>query len=199
MKLPTKLFHYSKDKITNLKDDFDDDLKLNCPEEGSSKPIGLWVSVEENEDDINWFTWCVGEDFFIDNLKHKYSVILSKDCKILHLKTTDEIHEFSFEYSENSFINNKNPPYPHIFHINWSKVKEKYDGIIISPYQWDARLRSASSWYYGWDCSSGCIWNYKKINLKLNSIIDVEAIKPKAFPPEESSTDSLLASLVLSA
>ena len=32
-------------------------------------------------------------------------------------------------------------------------------GIIISPYQWDCRLALESGWYYGWDCSSGCIWD----------------------------------------
>jgi hypothetical protein len=45
------------------------------------------------------------------------------------------------------------------FEIEWRKVAERFDGIIIAPYIWQRRLDLESSWYYSWDCASGCIWN----------------------------------------
>ena len=47
--------------------------------------------------------------------------------------------------------------------IDWAEVASKYDGIIISPYQWSLRLDMEMMWYYGWDCASGCIWNISAI------------------------------------
>jgi|ERR1043166_6922972 hypothetical protein len=190
MTLPTKLFHYSEKEIFKLQDNFYEDLKIYWPEEASMKPCGFWISVEESEDDINWLEWCEKEDFFIDNLKYRYSVTISRNAKILHLKTSEEVEDLSSNYP-GEFMSSQT--------INWRKLKDQYDGIIISPYQWSARLSPKSNWYYPWDCSSGCIWNLQKIKIKLESIIDVEAIKRKASRQEEMTTDSLLANLVLSA
>jgi hypothetical protein len=70
----------------------------------------------------------------------------------LVLSTVYEILHFNEKYktlfSDNSFRN-----------IDWKKVKKHYKGIIISPYQWKLRLDTRVFWYYGWDCSSGCIWD----------------------------------------
>lgn len=41
----------------------------------------------------------------------------------------------------------------------WEEISSQCDGIMIAPYQWDMRLHTLFFWYYGWDCSSGCIWN----------------------------------------
>ncbi len=45
------------------------------------------------------------------------------------------------------------------YQLEWDKVKDKYQGIIIAPYQWECRLALETCWYYGWDCASGCIWD----------------------------------------
>jgi len=44
-------------------------------------------------------------------------------------------------------------------YIDWGRVVQKYDGIIIAPYQWHLRLNDEIFWYYSWDCASGCVWN----------------------------------------
>ncbi len=171
MTLPTKLFHYSCEEITELSNK----SYLNDLEVKSSKPTGLWVSVEESDDDMSWFEWCKKEDFFLEFLTHRHKVKISEDAKILHLKSPEEILMFTNEYPENSPFIDLN--YMNILWINWGKVKQLYDGIIISPYQWECRLDSRCSWYYGWDCSSGCIWNIDKISIELDSITDMVDLK----------------------
>ena len=205
MKLPTKLFHYSGRELNELQHDFYDKFKEHWPEEGSMKPYGLWISVEESEDDYSWFDWCKGEQFRLEGLQYKYSVKLAKDIKILHLQTAQDIQNFSIQYAANdpfdfgrSSIFNRTTEY--VYSISWKRVKAEYDGIIISPYQWSCRLSSGTSWYYPWDCASGCIWNLDKVKLKFHSEIDIESIKHKEESEElvaaETQTDSLLASLV---
>lgn len=205
MNIPTKLFHYSRGELNTLRFDFYEKYKEHWPEEGSMKPCGLWISVEETEDDHSWFDWCKGEQFRLDALKHKYAITLAPEAKILHLKSVEEIIDFSLEYAANdpfdfarksSMLSRRE----YIYMISWSRVKAKYDGIIISPYQWGARMGSETAWYYPWDCASGCIWNLDKVSFKLHSLVDVESITDKEELEEkveaEIPTDSLLASLV---
>jgi hypothetical protein len=47
-------------------------------------------------------------------------------------------------------------------YIDWPRVAERFDGVIIAPYQWKHRLELM--WYYGWDCASGCIWNARAVS-----------------------------------
>jgi hypothetical protein len=44
-------------------------------------------------------------------------------------------------------------------------LTDKYDGIEINPYQFEARYQYL--WYYGWDIASGCVWNLNNVKLKL--------------------------------
>ncbi len=195
MTLPTQLFHYSYSEVGELVPDFYDKYKKYWQEEGSIKPLGLWVSVEETKEDYSWYDWCVDQQFRLENLRYKYKVKIYADANILYIKTPEELTEFTVLYAANDpYALENNPNSPYVYMIKWGLVKEKYDGIIISPYQWDCRLKSLTSWYYPWDCSCACIWNLYKCSLKLDSIIDVQAITVNQ--EEESETDSLLASLV---
>lgn len=201
MTLPKKLFHYSKEEIERININF-------CPnkswqEEASFKPNGFWFSVEEDPDDYSWFDWCKAENFRLKNLKYKHAVIISPEAKILHLNSVADIERFSHEYFANDPFESFRQSYfgrkeTYIYLINWKNVQKFYDGIIISPYQFSCRLHSSTTWYYPWDCSSGCVWNLDKISIKLNSIIDVGSILDRSedLIEEETSTDSLLASLV---
>lgn len=115
------------------------------------KPHGLWVS---DEDDFGWRAWCTGEQWGLKTLKHAYDITLKKDANILYLRTPEEIDAFTekWKYAMPGVgLDN--------FYINWPEVRKLYDGIIITPYQWSRRLDGNSSWYYSWDCASGCIWN----------------------------------------
>ena len=189
--LPNKLFHYSKEDINSL--NMDHYLKyINSPNI-EMKPKGIWVSVEQSEEDYSWFDWCVNAQFRLEYLRYKYFVRLSENINIIHLKTSQELESFSIEYKLNEFYGIENTS-TFVCLIDWAKLKEKYDGIIISPYQWKCRLSKITFWYYGWDCSSGCIWNIDKIKLEFYSLIDFESLKEREFQEEENEMDSQQAS-----
>jgi hypothetical protein len=143
-----KLIHYCN-KEFELKP-----LKYDqCAQLYFSKPTGLWISVEGDDD---WKEWCEAENFQIENLEVSYEVILKEDANILHLKTVEEIFEFSKRFPLRTRDWDRDYD---TYQLEWEKIAKKYQGIIIAPYQWKCRLALESSWYYGWDCASGCIWD----------------------------------------
>lgn len=146
------LSHYSPTIITSLN-------PVDFRHSSNGKPSGFWVSVDGEYD---WKWWCESEDFCLGNLTYRHEVILNDNHNILML---EDLHEFTDEYSylPDHF---KDSPIMRNSYIDWFSVSKKYDGIIIAPYRWNERL--TLSWYYGWDCASGCIWNIDSIKeIKL--------------------------------
>ena len=140
-----KLIHYTNEKFElEQRPYLVDEINIG-------KPNGLWISVEGEYD---WKSWCEEADFSTENLSVAYELTLKEDANILHLKTAEEVIEFGklYRFNESKIDDDK-----YIYHIKWTNVREKYQGIIISPYQWECRLGIITSWYYGWDCASGCI------------------------------------------
>lgn len=121
------------------------------------KPEGFWVSVEGKDD---WPSWCEGESFRIDELAHRAPVIIRPESNVLWLQP-GSINSFDREFRvewqwgpEKQWTDRA---------IDWRAVAGLYDGIVIAPYSWHHRL--ALSWYYTWDCASGCIWNLDAIEV----------------------------------
>ena len=107
-----------------------------------AKPNGLWVSVDGEDD---WASWCESEEYGIG--RNRFAVTLAAASDVLVLATPGEVIEFGREYQLDTY------------RLEWSRVAEKHAGIIIAPYQWSLRLSRETSWYYPWDCASGCIWD----------------------------------------
>jgi hypothetical protein len=149
-----KLIHYSPKKINELEPKEYDQSEIKF----QSKPNGLWFSVEGPDD---WKEWCSSEKFCLERLRFSYEITLKSNSKILHLKTPEEIFAFSKQYAYRSRprLSGYFNPEEDTHELNWVEIKKKYQGIIVSPYQWECRLDLSSSWYYGWDCASGCIWD----------------------------------------
>ena len=119
------------------------------------KPEGFWVSVENFEP--NWKTWCEAEQYDIGNLKVPYDVRLREDAEILWLRTAEDIDKFTADYDARKGASIR------ICNIDWKRLAENHRGIIIAPYQWSRRFSTKYSWYYAWDCASGCIWDARAI------------------------------------
>lgn len=115
-----KIYHYSRKPVDILVPEYYDKYKAHWPEEGAMKPCGLWVSVEDYEDDTTWYDWCVGEKFRIGALRHKYLVTINKSAKILHLETSEDIRKFGMTYHANDpsdfgrYIQRKESPPIHL-------------------------------------------------------------------------------------
>ena len=123
----------------------------------SDKPCGLWVSVEDAN--LSWREWCEAESFGCG--KYPFRIHLRDDANILVLDTDDKILEFGEQYHK--------PPDGIValkgvtWWLDWMAIVSKFQGIIISPYSWALRLDHRCSWYYGWDCASGVIWDKRAI------------------------------------
>jgi hypothetical protein len=142
-----RLVHFSAEPLGEI---------VSIPQElrgkGMFKPIGLWVSVEGIGD--GWREWCEAEHFALDRLTVETEIILAPKARILRLSSPDDIDAFSEEW--------RGPPRPYLdgsMLIDWPRLAENYQGIIIAPYIWERRLSDDCRWYYAWDCASGCIWD----------------------------------------
>lgn len=115
------------------------------------KPKGLWVSAGDGED--GWRAWCEAEEFHLERLRYKTRIRLTETAKIIRLEDTSDIDQFTLRYrwEQGDIIGNNV--------INWGRVSDDYDGIIIAPYCWPRRLHRGTEWYYTWDCASGCLWD----------------------------------------
>ncbi len=185
--LPKELFHYSERPIeklirSNVYLDSDIFMESNDLKEKirvASKPYGFWISIEDYEDDQTWDSWCRDQKFCLYRLICKHKIKLNESANILWINNKEDLINFSLKYDGNDkiipgeqikkYIKN----YIHeklIIFIDWKETIQNYDGIFIAPYQRSHRLPTSTSWYSGWDCSSGCIWN-------TNSIESIEVIE----------------------
>lgn len=135
---------------------------------GLGKPNGLWVSVLGEDD---WKQWCIAEGFCLESLQYIHKVALTDQAHIAYISTPEQLDTFHEKYCAPSDFDLKyeyGEDRSAYWGIDWGRVAADYDGIIIAPYLWQRRLMGPS-WYYGWDCASGCIWN-------LDAIADVSLL-----------------------
>jgi hypothetical protein len=122
------------------------------------KPNGFWISVKGEDD---WPSWATAEHYALDRLKFVSEVKLADNANVLFLETVPAIREFHNKYQlkqESLYGRSYASEY-----IDWNRVADDFDGIVIAPYQWSIRLDDVMSWYYTWDVASGCIWNLSAI------------------------------------
>jgi len=124
----------------------------SAEQQAGFKPIGLWYGIGNS-----WHEWCRSE--MPDWIKPYNHQIYVKEEALLILKSVKEIKEFTIEYGIPQKFQGMN-----LFQsIDWKKVAAKHCGIEINPFQHSIHLDMSLSWYYGWDCSSGCIWHHNAI------------------------------------
>ncbi len=129
---------------------YDQDSKMG----GYGKPRGFWLSVDGEYD---WKEWCQDNDWNTEGLAVRTQFIVSTDADVLVITSVEELLAFDADYGVPA-------TYSALAHnIDWAKVAERYDGIIITPYISTYRLDLDMLWYYGWDCASGCFWNLAMI------------------------------------
>jgi len=120
------------------------------------KPRGFWWEV-----DGDWRRWCADENYGRDK-GHLFEVDLGRS-RILRITTVTQLDAFHVKWSQNLVHGHLH----HLDFIRWDWVAEEWDGIEIAPYLWERRLHGpAHSWYYGFDCASGCVWNPVGVRVK---------------------------------
>jgi hypothetical protein len=120
-KYTNKLIHISKNGELNFNDIFNNELKKE-----DNNPDGLWLSCGSN-----WIKWCmIKSDNYVYNeefltSEYIYEIEIN-DKNILYINNVIDLVTFHMEFS----VQIKDIGYD----INWDKVKEKYDGVIICPH-----------------------------------------------------------------
>lgn len=175
LKMPSKLFHYSRRHIKKLQPR----PYLYHPSL-LDKPKGLWFSVEDFSNDTNWFDFWSDMHGAENRLRYKHQITLHPNSPILYISNAMEFDIFEERFMLPNFdiyaTLNQDGTKKFSLHektfqqyeIDWCKVSRNFAGIIIAPYLWERRMNDNRSnwhtnWYYGWNCASGCIWNLRCI------------------------------------
>jgi hypothetical protein len=106
--------------------------------------------------EYGWPEWCKEAEFRNVCDQYKYEIVLKEQRNVLFLSDSEQVINFTKKYLYDPF----NTPCLDTLYskwIDWEKVSQKYQGIIISPYQSACRELS------GWDCASGCIWDEEAV------------------------------------
>src|ERR1700677_27694 len=86
--LSMRLIHYSADPLTEVRS-----VDLKERGAGAYKPRGLWVSVEGDDD---WLNWCKSESYGApEKFAHATEVLLRESANVLRLTTPLEIDDFT--------------------------------------------------------------------------------------------------------
>lgn len=127
-----------------------------------TKPNGLWVSVEGDDD---WPSWCRSENFALNSLANETEVVLRPDAQVLIVSGGDDLRAFHDAYATTHPMFDEGwSSYAKRKVIDWKRVADEHSGVIIAPYVWEWRLDLNLNWYSGWDCASGCIWDHTAIS-----------------------------------
>ena len=142
--------HYASDK-------FELDKKRQYEQEVGNKPKGLWFSPHDVPD--NWRLYC--EENWEEGLAPEmYEVVFNtgeQQPRFLYITSPQELIAFNDKYKCNVAPGSEKIPFFWENQIDWPTVCKAYDGLVIVPYIHELRL--AMSWYYGFDCACGVIWN----------------------------------------
>src|SRR5690625_3568007 len=147
------LRHYSTEKVV-----FDPAWDYSGRHDRGDKPEGFWVSVAGPDD---WREWCEGERFRLDALANEHTVTLAPQARILHIDNLGDLEDLTYKYPAPVKEWRRSSVWADDKYPDWAAIATEWDGIIVAPYQWRARLDLF--WYCTWDCASGCIWNLDAI------------------------------------
>lgn len=158
------LIHYSAKPLSEVHDASQNDSRRDP----YFKPSGLWVSAKGPDD---WASWCESNSFRDIQTQIQNRIILASAANVLHLQNCYEIDVFTETYA-------LTPRYIGDCSIDWPRVAEEFDGIVISPYQWQRRMTDHTFWYYGWDCASGCIWKARAVQCAIEERAIRQLVSP---------------------
>lgn len=116
------------------------------------KPRGFWLTTDGED---GWKAWCESESFALDSLAHCTEFRIREGANVVRLESHADVVQFTAMYAARGIRG----------WVDWSLVVDRYDGVLITPYLWSARMAIETIWYSPWDCASGCFWNLDAIEL----------------------------------
>jgi hypothetical protein len=108
------------------------------------KPNGLWFSVGDGAD---WRALSATNRWNVDDVKFQTEIVFSEYANILRAEGAADIDKLTSEYGKNDGQA-----------IDWRRVAETFDAIIIAPLCVERSGHDQTRWYRWWECSCGCVW-----------------------------------------
>ena len=180
-----RLIHYSENPLGELRN-----MDQMPPQHYFDKPKGLWVSAEGEGD---WLEWCRDNSFGETRLQFENVIELHPDARILRLQQAVEMLQFTADYGVMGEIGKQVPLLGRSLAIDWPRVASEYQGILIAPYTWSLRMDTVTSWYYPWDCASGCIWDVSAIqsvtSRKMETVENADSEREQGEVSEGLASD----------
>lgn len=151
-----RLIHFAQSPVTelNYREQAPADSEYVQQMGSLAKPMGLWVSDEEDPSDT-WSEYC--RQNRPDRLAPiSNELVLAHDARIRHIQNGRDLDLFTGEYRirTHEFWAEILGP-----RIDWPRVAETYQGILITPFIHSRTNDGWTYWYKLWDCASGCIWD----------------------------------------
>ena len=121
------------------------------------KPHGLWFSAGDGED--GWRAWCEAEGFAMDRLSVSTEIVLGPRARVFLVSDATGLRALGDRYRRQHAAAVPGSLQCQASGPDWRRIGMEYDAVVIAPYIWECRLEEDTSWYYSWDCASGCVWN----------------------------------------
>jgi hypothetical protein len=158
-----RFIHYSSRPLAKVRT-----VKQDMRADRGDKPDGLWFSVGDGDD--GWRAWCEAGSYSLGKIATE--IVLRPSAKMLRIDGVKELDAFTAKYG-------MIPAYAtqlrggrdyRGYAIDWRRIAQDHQGIIIAPYCWERRLTRHTFWYYTWDCASGVVWD-------ANAVAEVRVIE----------------------
>ena len=148
------------------------------------KPGGLWLSPYDSSSSENWFDkihkqahttpkeWCHFDIRY--GTVFTFSAVIPEEIKVISCK--EDMNSFIREFGEpelrqcRSHLPGESKcrgngvtecSYCFGLHIEWTRVRQNYQGIAIVPFEWNLSNISGKPEYHwnAFDCASWCFWD----------------------------------------
>lgn len=168
------------------------------------KPVGLWLSYNDE-----WLQWCKVSDYynFNPNYYYVYEFDIKKDANLITIGNYVELLQFVEYYRYKSMMHGSG--------VNWNKVYEDYDGLVILNYddikdqifKQDLNMNTLKNidlnrsmlnvvWFLGLDCSCACIFKtYYLIEKSRKIKISNKQTEPLSSSYDDELTETIAAVL----
>lgn len=108
----------------------------------SRKPEGLWTSPGSE-----WLSFCRTRGWY--ERSSQVTAVALDDDRHLQVRSAADLTRLDEEYGENEDASGQWRV------IDWSRVAERWGGVVISPLV----RRHESRWYDSWDVACACTWS----------------------------------------
>ena len=151
-----KFIHYSHEIITHLIPQ----CYLQNFDEPSMKPDGFWVSCEIGipNEPFTWKAFCEDNENLSEGIRYAHEVKLHEHANLLYVDTPEKVIDLARAYRVQLY-----PGMHANMALGWKPIVSQYQGIVMAPYFYELRFNIETSWYYGWDCASACVWDLDAI------------------------------------